>query len=232
VTGQQRYLRDAMELVAMAQAFFRDAESPRYVDRLPDPLASGAMTRPDRDLVENSELAMLMLDLAALTGSSADAEEARRILEAYADEVAMYGVYAAPLARAVDRALRQPVRLVLAANGEEEAARALALSAAALPHPSLLIDWLEGRVRALPDAEEITLLHGVSGAAALLTSDGRRSAVLRAPAELQPALSAFAPQPLPAAPAAAAPAPAAPAEGAGVEGGSRPRPRAVEAPPR
>jgi hypothetical protein len=234
VAGQQRFLREAMELVAVVRAYFRDAASPRYVDRVPDPLASGAMTRPDRDLVDNSELAMLMLDLAALTGSTSEAEEARRILEAYADEVAVYGVYAAPLARAVDRALREPVRLVLAANGQEEAVQALARAAAALPHPRLLVDWLDGRVRALPESDEIILLRGSTGAAALLISGGHRSPVLRAPAEVRQALGAFPPGALPPAPPAAAAPQTAPAEGAAAEGGRRvhPPPRSGEAPPR
>jgi hypothetical protein len=232
VTGQQRYLREALELVAMVRGHFRDPAAPWYVDRLPDPRASGAMTRPDRDLVENSELAMLMLDLGALTGSVADGEEARRILEMYADEVARYGIYAAPLARAADQALREPVLLVLAANGETAAAAALARAAAALPHPRLLVDWLEGRLRALPGTEEIPLLRGAAGPAALLSSAGRRSPLLRTADDLKSALRAFPPEPLPQAPAAATAPQTAPAEEGAAGGRPRPRPGAGAPPPR
>lgn len=197
VEGHQRHLREAMELAATARTFFRDTESPRFVDRVQDPRLLGAMTRPDRDLVDNSEMAMVLLDLSALTGDPGLAEEARQILEAYADEVGIYGTYAAPLARAVDRALRSPVRLVLWRGGEEERARGLARAAAGLRHPRVLVDWLDGRVTGRLSEEEFRLLAAEDGAASLLAGYGRRSALLRTPEEVRRAIRSFEPEKLP-----------------------------------
>lgn len=212
--GLQVYLREALELVGSVRGYFRDQDSARFVDRVPDPRLPGAMSRPDRDLVENSELALLLLDLAALTGSQDLAEEARLILQEFADEAEIYGAYGAPLGRAVDRALRSPVRLVVSKAGEPERARRLAHAAAGLRHPWVLVDWLEARLAGSGwGVEEERVLRAEKGAAAVLVGYGRRSAVLRTPEEVRAAMTAFAPEKLPP-PAPRTPPAAPPAEGA------------------
>ena len=210
VEGHQRYLREAAELTAAVATFFRDKESPRFVDRVLDVRVPGALSRPDRDLVDNSEMAMVLQDLAALTGQETYADEARRILEAFADEVGAYGVYGAPLARASDRALRTPLRLVLSRGGQVEKARTLVRAAAAARHPWLIVDWIDGRVADRPGADEEAVLRARPGVAALLAGYGRRSEILRTPEDLQRALPGFAPEKLPEAPLRPAPVPAAP----------------------
>lgn len=222
VEGYQRYLREAVELVATVRSYFRDTESLRYIDRVVDPRLVGAMTRPDRDLVDNSELAMVLLDLAALTGDGGYADEARQILEAYADEVGVFGTYGATLARAADRALREPLRLIVWRGGQDERARELARAASALPHPRLVVDWADGRLAGRRDDDEVEPLRACGGACSRFIGYGRRSDPLHSPEEQRRAVSAFATEKLPEAPLRPAPAarPHAPAE----EGPARARP--------
>jgi uncharacterized protein YyaL (SSP411 family) len=222
VTGQARYLMTALEQVTVIRSFFRDPDSPRYVDRINDPRTSGAMSRPDRDLVDNSELALVLLDLSALTGSSAYADEARQILETFVDKVQVYGVYASPLARAVDRALRAPLRAVVWTGGKPEAARAMARSAVALPQPWVIVDWLEGRVRGGAPVEEEDALRAESGAAAVVVGQGRRSEILRTPEQVQAAGRTWAPPPMQPRGGASRRPPARTAEPSLPAGGARP----------
>jgi uncharacterized protein YyaL (SSP411 family) len=222
VTGKARYLMSALEQVSVIRSFFRDPVSPRYVDRINDPRTSGAMSRPDRDLIDNSELALVLLDLSALTGSSAYAEEARLILETFVDRVQVYGVYASPLARAVDRALRAPLRAALWTGDKPEVARALARAAVALPQPWVIVDWVEGRARGGTPVEGEDALRAESGAAAVVVGQERRSEILRTPQQVQAVGRTWAPPPMQPRGGASRRAPARTAEPSPPAGRSRP----------
>ncbi|MEE9218842.1 MAG: DUF255 domain-containing protein [Acidobacteriota bacterium] len=184
-TGRVQYLIEASKLASVVRTYFRDQATPRFVDRVPDPNHTGAMKRPDRDLVDNSEFAMLLQDLAVLTDRPELNEVAARTLEMYADEVGIYGIYASPLARAVDRALRAPARLLIASGGQGGKARKLARAAASIPDQWLLVDWLQQRSNVWrPDPEEREALEAVDGAAAVLVIGEWRSEPLTSAEEV------------------------------------------------
>ena len=204
VTGNPLYLLEASGLVTAVRTFYRDETTPTFVDRFQDPRLRGAMRRPDRDLIENAEFAMVMLDLSALTGDEVLVGEAQKTLEMFADQVGLYGTYGAPLARAVNYALRQPVRLVVRKGGQPEQALALAQQAARMRHRWVVVDWFDARASVVRvDPEERALLEQSDGAAVLLVDRRDRIGPLGSEEEIQQVASGW----LPRTPAAASEAP-------------------------
>jgi uncharacterized protein YyaL (SSP411 family) len=195
VMGQSLYLLEAGNLITAVRGLYRHESSPTFIDRFQDPRLRGALRRPDRDLIENAELAMVMLELSALTDDDLLAGEAQQVLETFADQASLFGSYGAPLARAVDLALRSPVKLVVRRGEDPERALALARQAARLRHRWVVVDWYEARASVLrPDPEERALLEEAGGTAALLVENGERIGPLYTPKEIMEAAAAWRPQ--------------------------------------
>ncbi len=195
VTGNPLYLLEASSLVTAVRTFYRDETTPTFVDRFQDPRLRGAMRRPDRDLIENAEFALVMLDLSALTGNDVLVGEAQQTLEMFADQVDSYGTYAAPLARAVNHALRRPVRLVVRKGGQHEQALALARQAARMRHRWVVVDWFDARASVVRvDPDERALLEQSEGAAALLVDGRERIGPLSSAEDIQQVAGAWLPR--------------------------------------
>ena len=120
VTGEEVYLDDA---IRFADTMVSELSDPRggFFDIKPEPGAIGALAKPNREIVENSEAAIVLLRLGARTGDRKHQVTAERALAGFADSYRPLSFYAAPFAQAVAASLEPSVRVVLTGSPSDEA---------------------------------------------------------------------------------------------------------------
>ncbi|MFQ5776827.1 MAG: hypothetical protein ACE5IP_02330, partial [Terriglobia bacterium] len=198
ISGEQRYLDRARDLMDYALENFWDAERGGFFD-----IAHGQdfveILRQPRKEIQDAPLpgangvAALALDrLFHLTGEQRFREKAGQTLAAFGGSVQSLGTFAATYARAVDFHLATPLRVIV--SGEKQAARVQQLWRAALatyrPHKVVFLydsaethrpplpPALRARLAALPAAESPSVLVCAGAVCAPPTSDQAREAEL------------------------------------------------------
>lgn len=132
-TGEQRFLDCSVKRLEFVAARFLDKKWGALVDRRPAWGDIGEESIADRRIEENAEAAMLMFELGALVPGDPLWRDGQKILEAFADEFAGYGVRAIPLSMAFHRNFQFPAQIaVVEAEGAERDPLAMELRRAAL----------------------------------------------------------------------------------------------------
>ncbi len=140
--GDRGYLDKAVTLARAADARFEDSLSGGWADRLFAKDAPGLLALPHRSLRDNALFADCLMTLHHLPGEAADgpfAKNARKGLEAWADEFADYGAGGATFGIAAHRFLTPPLEVIVVegetAGGGAEGFDPLRHEIAALAHP-------------------------------------------------------------------------------------------------
>ena len=103
----------------------------------------GRAARPDRPIEDNGQAAEALLRLATLTGEERWRELAIRALRSFAGGYADWGQFAAPYARAVARALAEPLHVVVTGATADAQAAVLWQEALACDDPARVIERLD-----------------------------------------------------------------------------------------
>lgn len=117
VTGEQRYIETAKDLVDFTLRSFGWDETGLYFDSLVDE-DLGLLTDKMWKIGDNSKLSELLIDLSLITGMDGYLNEAELVLKRLSGEYRQHGVFSAPFARAVDKYLRL-VHIVVFGDGDE-----------------------------------------------------------------------------------------------------------------
>lgn len=133
VTGEPRYRECSIKRLDFVAGRFMDKEWGALTDRRPAWGDVGEEGIPDRRIEENAEAAILMFELGALVPGDTLWKDGQKILEAFADEFASYGVRAIPMSLALHRNFQFPAQIaVVEAAGDERDPLATELRRAAL----------------------------------------------------------------------------------------------------
>jgi uncharacterized protein YyaL (SSP411 family) len=119
-----------------------DAEHGGFADA-PERDEPGRVSSPDRPIEENAVAAEALLRLATLTGEERWRELAIRALRAFAGVYRESGQFAAPYARAVARALAEPLHIVVAGPADDRAATELWMEALRCDDPARALERLD-----------------------------------------------------------------------------------------
>ncbi len=144
---------DFAKQVAEKLLALEDAPNGGFFDAL-ERQAPGRVSRPDRPIEDNAMAADALLRLATLTGEERWRETAIRALRAFAGQYHEWGQFAAPYARAVARALAEPLRIVVTGEATDARANALWRQALACDDAARVLERLDptrdrGRMEAL-----------------------------------------------------------------------------------
>jgi uncharacterized protein YyaL (SSP411 family) len=127
----------AEKLVAL-----EDAQQGGFLDALQRE-ESGRVARPDRPIEDNALAAEALLRLATLTGEERWRELAVRALRSFAGQYREWGQFGALYARAVARALADPLHVVVTGPAEDPRARALWEEAVRTDDPARVLERLD-----------------------------------------------------------------------------------------
>jgi uncharacterized protein YyaL (SSP411 family) len=177
---------DDQAQTALAQRELADPHGPGFFDVPPESHAAGLTAQPQKPLEENARLALALLRLGTVTGNEEPITLARTTLTAFAGNAR--GLQAAELARAIDAASGQRLRLVVVGPRTQPATLALRNACLAFTDP-------RRDVRSLyPTGKEAHLgsLTFPAGSPAVYACAGTVcSRPLRDASQLEPALRAF-----------------------------------------
>jgi len=175
-TAEERFLECSMKRLDFVAGQFMDKQWGALVDRRPAWGDIGEEAIPDRRIEENADAAVLMFELGALVPGDPLWRDGQKILEAFADEFAGYGVRAIPMSVALHRNFQFPAQVaVVEAAGEERDPVALELRRVALrglPVWKVVVPLRDGK-----DDERmrsVGILPGEGTAAYLLQGEGSR----------------------------------------------------------
>ena len=119
-TGEKRFRKCSVMRLDFVAGRFLDKEWGGLTDRRPAWGDVGEESIPDRRIEENAEAAMLMFELGALLPGDTLWKDGQKILEAFADEFASYGVRAIPMSLALHRNFQFPVQVAVVQRAGEE----------------------------------------------------------------------------------------------------------------
>jgi uncharacterized protein YyaL (SSP411 family) len=189
-TGEERFRECSVKRLDFVAARFMDKEWGSLVDRRPAWGDIGEESILDRRIEENAEAAVLLFELGALVPGDPLWKAGEKILEAFADEFANYGVRAIPMSLALHRNFQFPGQVaVVERAGEEPDPLARELRRAALRG---LPVWKV--VMPLRDAEDAEFLRGFGilpggGSAAYLLHGQSNRGPFRTVEELEAAMA-------------------------------------------
>jgi uncharacterized protein YyaL (SSP411 family) len=189
-TGEERFRECSVKRLEFVAARFMHKEWGALVDRRPAWGDIGEEGIPDRRIEENAEAAVLLFELGALVPGDPLWKDGTKILEAFADEFASYGVRAIPMSLALHRHFQFPGQVaVVERAGEEPDPVARELRRAALRG---LPVWKV--VLPLRDGEDDELLRGFGilpgeGSAAYLLQGRSNRGPFRTVQELEAAMA-------------------------------------------
>ncbi len=143
MTGDQRFLDVARDVVGFALANLRVADSELLVDHLPTPDAIGLMRNPRFPLRPNLRLARAMLRLWHLTDEERYFDEALRILGSIAGDLTVFRPWPAEAGLAVEEAISDPLEIVIEGPAGSDARAALARAASLAPWPWRIVRYRE-----------------------------------------------------------------------------------------
>ena len=103
----------------------------------------GRVARPERPIEDNALAADSLLRLATLTGEERWRELAVRALRSFAGGYREWGQFAAPYARAVARAIAEPLHIVVVGPGSDARADALWRTAVRVDDPAGVVERLD-----------------------------------------------------------------------------------------
>ena len=129
--------------VAEKLVLLEDVQNGGFFDAPPQRDEPGRVARPDRPIEDNSLAADALLRLATLTGDDRWREFAVRALRSFAGEYREWGQFAALYARAVARALSEPLHVVVAGPPADDRASALWREALASDDPARVVERLD-----------------------------------------------------------------------------------------
>lgn len=161
VTGEQRYLKVAKDLMDVAIARFWDSRDGAFFDRQPEGSALAALDHQVKDFEDDpvasaNGVAAFVLDrLAYLTNDKRHEEKARQTLEAFAGSARRYGSFVAAYALAVHHALNRSAQAVIIGAKENPKTKALWTSGLTAYRPGKLVavyDPTELKLESLPPA--------------------------------------------------------------------------------
>ena len=161
VTGDQRYLGVAKDLMELAITRFWDLKDGGFFDRHQESTALAALERPFKDYEDDptasaNAVAALVLDrLAYLTNDERYEKKALATLEAFAGVAEKYGAFAAAYALAVHYHLNRSAQAVIVGKKEDPNTKALWRAALRTYRPGKLVavyDPAELKLDALPPA--------------------------------------------------------------------------------
>lgn len=139
VTGEQSYLMNAGRLAQIIEKKFWDREAGGFYDRVKNRNAEGHLRRPEKPLNDNSQAAELLLKLGAITGNMNWEDKARRTLNLFTESYSEQGIQASSYARAVNLALRGPIRVEVIGSRKDSAFQALLKAASSLLEPRSVV---------------------------------------------------------------------------------------------
>jgi uncharacterized protein YyaL (SSP411 family) len=130
--------------VATRLVTLEDAEHGGFTDAPPRD-EPGRVARADRPIEDNALAADALLRLATISGEERWRELAIRALRSFAGVYRESGQFAAPYARAVSRALADPLRIGVTGSTDDPAATALWREAVACDDPARVVERLDPR---------------------------------------------------------------------------------------
>jgi uncharacterized protein YyaL (SSP411 family) len=142
VSGDGLWLQRAGEVVEHCEALY-DASARAYADRIPDTGDAGKLAEPVFSFEENSLMAQVVTDYAALSGHARYLERARTLLERWAGEYASFDIFAATYGSAVLNLFEPPIDAIVLGNPQDEAARTLRQAALRVPMPPTRVNSLD-----------------------------------------------------------------------------------------
>jgi uncharacterized protein YyaL (SSP411 family) len=121
-----------------------DTEKGGFFDLVPPPDAVGELARPKKDIMENAQAALALLQLFALKEETRYYAAAKKALAFFAGEYRPLGFHGAIYARAVDALMYAPLRVIIVGAADHPALWALQQAAWQLPVPGKAVEWREG----------------------------------------------------------------------------------------
>ncbi len=195
VTGDSEFFDAGRRRLELVLGRFADANWGGLVDRRPQWGDMGEEGTKDRRIEENAEAAVALFEQAALAPGDPIWKEARKILEAFADEFPKYGLRAIPLSIALHRSAQFPEQIIVV-DGEEDDSKAVArelrrTALAALPLWKVVLPFSQGKDDSV--LRNFGILPG-EGAAAYRIKGSSHRGPYRTVEELEAALASEEPE--------------------------------------
>ncbi len=146
------YLQRAVGAAQFLEQRFYNVARGGYFDVSADPEAVGYMRLREKPLPENTLIVEALLKLRHATGDVQYQVRAENVLSAYVEANRDFGEHAASYAVAVDRLLHPPVEVTVEGEMGQVDTHELALAAARVGHPHVIVKPVEGPEGALPMA--------------------------------------------------------------------------------
>jgi len=115
-TGEESYLDAARQAGDYLLAELEDKTNGGFFDLKPAADAIGELAAPKKEIAENSDAALVLTRLSALTGDPRYRQSAERALRVFASSYAVLGYFAASYARAVDALTKPELHVVIVGN--------------------------------------------------------------------------------------------------------------------
>jgi len=182
ITGEPDYLTDAARF---AQTLINELEDDQggFFDIKPEAGAIGELARPKKEIVENAEAALALINLSICSGDQRYRAAAERALCAFGESYERWSYFAAPYASAVQAALEPQISVVLTGTRDDERLRGLRRAAWLAPRDTVTCRIVAGGNEAEyppdPDGRPLAYVCIGTTCSAPVSTEKELSALLR-----------------------------------------------------
>jgi uncharacterized protein len=124
-TGEELHLDSARRAADYLLAELEDKINGGFFDLKPAAGAIGELAAPKKEIAENSDAALALIRLSALTGDPCYRQSAERALRVFASSYTVLGYFAASYARAIDALTKPELHIVIVGDTTRDDTRAL-----------------------------------------------------------------------------------------------------------
>jgi uncharacterized protein YyaL (SSP411 family) len=142
-TGDERFLSQGEELIALASTKLRDPEHGGFFDTPVDVHAPGFLKKPVKPLDENSVMARALTKLYHLTENRTYQKLAEETLKCFTETYLSYGFMSADYALAVDAFLNEPTMIRIVGSRDSPETKNLLTEAARIYEPRKAVRLLD-----------------------------------------------------------------------------------------